>query len=71
MKIQRRKVPRNISLGGLGDEMKSRFHEELKEIKKDVLAMGELARKILKNSVNALLNKTTSWQMKYYRTKKK
>ena len=55
MKIQRRKVLKNISLEGLGDKMKSRFHEELEEIKKEVLAMGDLARRMLKNSIIALV----------------
>ena len=37
------------------DKMKSRFHWELKEIKKDVLKMGDIARGMLENSIAALV----------------
>ena len=36
-------------------KIKSRFHDELKEIKKDTLKMGHLARTMLKDSVTALM----------------
>jgi len=36
--------------------MVEKFHEELKEVKKDVIKMGFLARDMLKNSVEALKN---------------
>jgi phosphate transport system protein len=41
----------------LEEKMKSRFHEELEEIKREVLAMGNLAREMLKNSVTALVKR--------------
>jgi phosphate transport system protein len=51
--------------------MKSKFHEELKKIKKDVVEMGELSQRMLRESITALKNQDVKLADKVYADKKK
>jgi phosphate transport system protein len=51
--------------------MKSKFHEELKKIKKDVVEMGELSQRMLRESITALKNQDVKLADKVYTDKKK
>jgi phosphate transport system protein len=51
--------------------MESKFHEQLKKIKQDVVEMGELAQGMLKESITALKNQDVELAEKVYANKKK
>lgn len=51
--------------------MKSKFHDELKKIKKDVVEMGELSQRMLRESITALKNQDVKLADKVYADKKK
>jgi len=51
--------------------MKSKFHEQLKKIKQDVVEMGELAENMLQESITALKNQDTELADKVYADKEK
>jgi phosphate transport system protein len=52
-------------------EMRSKFDEQLKEIKDDVIEMGELAKGMLKESIIALKNQDVKLANRVYDNKKK
>ena len=52
-------------------EMRSKFDEQLKEIKDDVIEMGELAKGMLKESIIALKNQDVKLAARIYDNKKK
>ncbi len=52
-------------------EIRSKFDEQLKEIKDDVIEMGELAKGMLKESIIALKNQDVKLADKVYDNKKK
>ena len=51
--------------------MVEKFHEELKTLKKDVIVMGNLAKDMLKKSVEALTNRDVELAEKIYSNKRK
>ena len=51
--------------------MRSKFDEQLKKIKDDVVELGELAQRMLKDSIVALENKDVKLAAKIYTDKKK
>ena len=51
--------------------MKSKFHEQLKKIKQDVVEMGELAQDMLQESITALKNQDVKLADKVYTDKDK
>lgn len=53
------------------ESMESKFHEQLKKIKQDVVEMGELAQGMLKESITALKNQDVELAEKVYANKKK
>ena len=52
-------------------EMRSKFDEQLKEIKDDIIEMGELAKGMLKESIIALKNQDVKLADRVYDNKKK
>jgi len=51
--------------------MRSKFDEQLKKIKDDVVELGELAQRMLKDSIVALENQDVKLAAKIYTDKKK